>query len=76
MSIDDFDFKKFIKSLSDEQLSTFATTAGTTPLYLKRHLMYRCKYPSPGLIDALVIAGQGKFSKGQFVNWLYQINAS
>lgn len=72
----EFCFKSYIQSLTEDQLNTLATTAGTTSQYIKRHLIYRRKFPGPVLIEGLVIASNGAFTKAQFIHWLYQIDAA
>lgn len=74
MVVVDFDFKSYIHELTDEQLIKFANLAGTTPTYIKRHLVYRSKLPSPSLIDGLVLASNGDFTKSKLIQWLYQID--
>lgn len=72
----DFCFKNYIQALTEEQLNKLAETAGTTAQYIKSHLIYRRKFPGPALIDGLVIAANGDFTKAQFIHWLYQIDAA
>lgn len=73
MELVDFDFKSYIAKLSAEQLGNFATESGTTVNYIKLHLIYKKKLPRPEMIDALVKASQGDFSKYQFIAWLYDL---
>ena len=60
--------------MSDERLAAFASTYGTTPNYMKRGLMKKKKIPRPEMIDALVFASNGDFSKHDFVSWLYDLD--
>lgn len=60
--------------MSDERLAEFANGSGTTPNYIKRHLIYKKKIPRPEMIDALVFASNGDFSKHDFVSWLYDLD--
>lgn len=69
----DFNFSEYISKMSDERLFEFATESGTTPNYIERHLIYKKKIPRPEMIDALVYASQGDFSKHDFVFWLYDL---
>ena len=52
----------------------FSQDSGTTPNYIKRHLIYKKKIPRPEMIDALVFASSGDFSKHEFVSWLYDLS--
>lgn len=69
----DFNFNEYVLQMSDERLVEFASKSGTTPNYVKRHLIYKKKIPRPEMIDALVIASNGDFSKHDFVSWLYDL---
>lgn len=70
----DFDFFKYISEMSDEKLNEFAQQSGTTSNYIKRHLIYKKKIPRPEMIDALVRASDGSFSKHDFISWIYDLN--
>ena len=70
----DFNFFEYISKMSDQRLSEFALESGTTPNYIKRHLIYKKKIPRPEMIDALVYASNGDFSKHDFVSWLYDLS--
>lgn len=72
----DFCFKNYIQSLTEDQLNILASKAGTTAQYIKSHLIYRRKFPGPVLIDGLVIASNGDFTKAQFIHWLYQLDVA
>ena len=50
----DFNFNEYILQMSDERLVKFSQDSGTTPNYIKRHLIYKKKIPRPEMIDALV----------------------
>ena len=52
----DFNFNEYILQMSDERLVKFSQDSGTTPNYIKRHLIYKKKIPRPEMIDALVFA--------------------
>lgn len=73
MSVD-FNFFEYISKMSDEDLEKFAQVSGTTPNYIKRHLIYKKKIPRPEMIEALVFASEGYFSKHDFVHWLYGLD--
>lgn len=73
MIMGDFSFSTYILKMSDQELQDFALDSGTTPNYLKRHLIYKKKIPRPEMIDALVLAAKGDFSKHQFISWLYDL---
>lgn len=70
----DFNFNEYILQMSDERLVKFYQDSGTTPNYIKRHLIYKKKIPRPEMIDALVFASSGDFSKHEFVSWLYDLS--
>ncbi|MCO8080278.1 MULTISPECIES: hypothetical protein [Acinetobacter] len=70
----DFNFNEYILQMSDERLVKFSQDSGTTPNYIKRHLIYKKKIPRPEMIDALVFASSGDFSKHEFVSWLYDLS--
>ena len=72
----DFDFAQYIRQMSEQSLINFALASGTTPNYIKAHLIYKKKIPRPEMIDALVKASHGDFSKHQFVSWLYDLKAA
>ena len=72
----DFDFTQYIRSMSEQQLQNFAIASGTTTNYIKLHLIYKKKIPRPEMIDSLVIAAEGGFSKHQFVSWLYDLEVA
>lgn len=69
----DFNFNEYVLQMSEECLADFANKSGTTPNYIKRHLIYKKKIPRPEMIDALVLASNGDFSKHDFVSWLYDL---
>ena len=69
----DFNFNEYILQMSDERLVKFSQDSGTTPNYIKRHLIYKKKIPRPEMIDALVFASSGDFSRHEFVSWLYDL---
>lgn len=69
----DFNFNEYVLQMSDERLAEFASGSGTTPNYIKRHLIYKKKIPRPEMIDALVFASNDDFSKHDFVSWLYDL---
>lgn len=69
----DFNFFEYISKMSDDDLAKFAEKSGTTPNYIKRHLIYKKKIPRPEMIDALVYASNDDFSKHDFVHWLYDL---
>lgn len=73
MIVDDFNFNEYVLKMSESDLETFAFESGTTANYLKRHLIYKTKIPRPEMIEALVRASEGDFSKYQFVSWLYDL---
>lgn len=73
---DDFDFHKFIINLTAEELENFASNSGTTVQYLKNHLIYKAKIPRIDTIESLVMASKGKFTKAQFVYWLYDLKVA
>lgn len=72
----DFDFQQYILNLSQQKLEEFATEAGTTVNYLKRHLIYKKKTPRPDAIELMVKASNGDFSKAQFIQWLYELKVA
>ena len=72
----DFNFQEYILNLSQQQLEEFATEAGTTVNYLKRHLIYRKKTPRHDAIKLMVKASNGAFSKTQFIHWLYELKVA
>lgn len=73
MIVDDFEFNEYVLKMSDSDLDKFAFDSGTTANYLKRHLIYKTKIPRPEMIEALVKASRGDFSKYQLVSWLYDL---
>lgn len=76
MLYSDFDFRNYVSSLSPDVLERFAVESGTTSNYIKNHLIYKTKIPRPEMIDALVHAGHGEFSKSQFIAWLYDLKVA
>jgi hypothetical protein len=72
----DFNFARYIREMSEERLNNFALDSGTTPNYIKVHLIYKKKIPRPEMIDALVSASKGDFSKHQFISWLYDLKVA
>lgn len=70
----DFNFNEYVLQMSDERLAEFASSSGTTPNYIKRHLIYKKKIPRPEMIDALVFASNNDFSKHDFISWLYDLD--
>ncbi|ARG16946.1 hypothetical protein R4466_04910 [Acinetobacter baumannii] len=76
MSKSDFSFHKYISNQSPEELEAYAERAGTTVLYLKRHLIHRTRLPRVEMIQTLVTASNGAFTKVQFIAWLYELDAS
>lgn len=74
MIVDDFNFNAYILKMSESDLEKFAFGSGTTTNYIKRHLIYKVKIPRPEMIDALVRASKGDFTKHQFISWLYDLN--
>ncbi|MCO9048774.1 hypothetical protein [Acinetobacter sp. UC24323] len=76
MSNSDFSFHKFISDQNPEELEAYAERAGTTVLYLKRHLIHKTRVPRIEMIETLVNASNGAFNKIQFIAWLYELDAS
>lgn len=76
MSKLDFSFHKFISDQSPDELEAYAERAGTTVLYLKRHLIHKTRLPRIEMIETLVNASNGAFNKIQFIAWLYELDAS
>ncbi|MCE6001990.1 hypothetical protein ACG9WR_01340 [Acinetobacter pittii] len=76
MSKLDFSFHKFISDQSPDELEAYAERAGTTVLYLKRHLIHKTRVPRIEMIETLVNASNGAFNKIQFIAWLYELDAS
>ncbi|HGP3418200.1 TPA: hypothetical protein ACLHMH_000054 [Acinetobacter baumannii] len=76
MSNLDFSFHKFISDQSPDELEAYAERAGTTVLYLKRHLIHKTRVPRIEMIETLVNASNGAFNKIQFIAWLYELDAS
>jgi len=72
----DFSFHKFVLEQKPEELEAFAMRAGTTVSYLKRHLIHRTRLPRIEMIETLVRASNGEFTKIQFIAWLYGLNVS
>jgi hypothetical protein len=50
------DFKDFYLSLTDDQKVEFAKLAGTTPNYIRTHLVYGRKIPQRKTFDGLIRA--------------------
>ncbi len=73
MSSRNFNFREYVNSLNPDALETFANSSGTTVNYIKNHLIYKNKIPRPEMIDSLVLAANGAFTKYQFVSWLYDL---
>lgn len=73
MSSNQFSFADFIRNMTESELKNYANESGTTVSYLKNHLIYKKKIPRPEMIESLVVAARQKFSKQQFVHWLYDI---
>lgn len=76
MSKLDFSFHRFVSDQSPDELEAYAERAGTTVLYLKRHLIHKTRVPRIEMIETLVNASNGAFNKIQFIAWLYELDAS
>lgn len=76
MNSGDFSFHKFILEQKADDLEAFAERAGTTVSYLKRHLIHKTRLPRIEMIETLVSASNGAFTKVQFVAWLYGIDSA
>ena len=76
MNNGDFSFHKFILEQNADELEAFAERAGTTVPYLKRHLIHKTRLPRIEMIETLVSASNGAFTKVQFIAWMYGLNAS
>ena len=73
--MNDFDFKKFWLSLTPENRLQVATDAGTTPGYIKSHLIHKRKVPKRELMDSLhaaCVAHGADVSKEKFVGLFYE----
>ncbi|WP_336916617.1 hypothetical protein [Acinetobacter modestus] len=76
MKNSDFSFHKYILEQKPEELEAYAERAGTTVSYLKRHLIHKTRLPRIEMIETIVSASNGDFSKVQFIAWLYGLNES
>ena len=73
--MNDFDFKKFWLSLTPENRLQVATDAGTTPGYIKSHLINKNKVPRTELMSNLhqaCIAAGADVSKEKFIGLFYE----
>ena len=68
-----FDFHEFVSRMSCDELDKFANSTGTTSRYIKGQLIYKKKIPRPEMIDSLVVSAKGKFTKVEFIHWLYDL---
>ena len=60
--------------MSSDKQDDYAIKAGTTGAYLRTHVLVpikRRKIPRPDLIERLVEATNGKVSKAELLNFLY-----
>ena len=76
MSVSRFDFHDYVSKKSDEDLKKFAQISGTTIRYIKEHLISKKKVPRLSMIESLVRAANGEFTKTQFIHWLYDLDAA
>jgi len=70
------DFKTFFLCLSQDEQERFAVSAGTTTGYIRTHLiapLERRKTPRRELIESLVKAGQGKFTRDELLEWFFPL---
>lgn len=71
----DFDFKQFWHGLSNENRLQVAKDAGTTPGYIKSHLIHKRKMPKRELMDSLhaaCVAAGAEVSKEKFIGLFYE----
>jgi hypothetical protein len=70
----EFDFRTWFLSLSAAERERFALTAGTTPEYIRCHLiapLRRRKTPRRELIDGLLVASEGRFTRAELLQWFF-----
>lgn len=73
--MNDFDFKKFWLSLSPENRLQVATAAGTTPAYVKTHLIHKRRVPRNDLMSNLhqaCVSAGADVSKEKFIGLFYE----
>lgn len=69
-----FDFRRWWLGLPADERERFAREAGTTPEYVRIHLiapLARRKTPRRELMDAMVRAGAGRFSREDLLSWFF-----
>lgn len=65
------DFKEWFLQLSEQERARYATDAGTTPGYIRVHLIGRRKIPRPELLRALSDASLGRFTVPELLAFFY-----
>ncbi len=68
------DLREHFLALTDDERSRFAADAGTTVSYIATHLIAppeRRKIPRPALIEGLVKAGRGAYSREELLAFFY-----
>jgi hypothetical protein len=70
----EFDFHRWYLGLTAEERARFASAAGTSPEYIRCHLigpLRRRKTPRRELLDGLVRAAEGRFTREQLLGWFF-----
>lgn len=68
-------FSEFIRSLSQEQLADYAERCGTSPAYIKIHLLHARKEPKKSLREALCRESNGSVSLHEILRHFNMIDA-
>lgn len=71
----DTTFSKFIKSLSEEELTSYAERCRTSAVYLTGHLRPGYKTPRKELMTALVINSNGALTRDDVLAHFYPASA-
>lgn len=71
----DTTFSKFIKSLTEDELTSYAQRCGTSAVYLTGHLRPGYKTPRKELMAALVINSKGALTRDDVLTHFYPASA-
>jgi hypothetical protein len=66
------DFREWFLSLPENERERYALRAGTTPGYVRVHLIGRRKVPRRVLMEGLAEASDGRFTVPDLLKFFYQ----
>ena len=64
-------FAEFLKGLDESARADYARRAGTTPGYIRVHLLSGRKVPRRDLLEALVVASDGQVSRTEMLDHFF-----